>query len=185
MLVVRIENFISNEESLVLSNWILKNKDQDFFQEANMGGNRKTTRYTESDKFTFPSEALKIREKIVDAFALTENEKRNLIPPFKQGIVASYAENEDTCYEHLDPVWFDGLDTLHCNIITQAPDQGGEVLVEGEKFVMKEKELFCYRVSKNKHEVLKVDSKKPRLMWIFGFCIVQEQWANIIANFTK
>jgi hypothetical protein len=185
MLVSRISNFISDIESLTLSNWILSNKDKDFFKDANMGGNRKTTRYSDANKFTFPPEALKIREKIINTFSLTENEKRSLIPPFKQGIVASYAENEDTCFEHLDPVWFDGLDTLHCNIITQSPEKGGEVIIDGQEFIMKERELFCYRVSKNKHQVLKVDSKKPRLMWIFGFCILPEQWERNIVSLSE
>ena len=83
MLVSRISNFISDIESLTLSNWILSNKDKDFFKDANMGGNRETSRYSDANKYTFPPEALKIREKIINTFSLTENEKRSLIPPFK------------------------------------------------------------------------------------------------------
>jgi hypothetical protein len=49
---------------------------------------------------------------------------------------------------------------------------------------MVERELFCYRVSKIEHEVLKINTKKPRVMWVFGFCISEERWKQII-DFNK
>ena len=177
--VFRIKNFISKESSKILSNWTLNNSDKFFFKNANMGGNRKTTRYSTNENFSYPNEALKIRKKIINRFNLQENEKHAIYPPFKNGIVASFAENNDTCYSHKDPIWIENYETLHCNIVTQAPEQGGELVINGEKYIMKEKELFCYRVSKNNHEVLQIKSKKPRLMWIFGFCVNEQQWKNI------
>jgi len=181
MNVYRIENFISKKDSKILSKWILDNSHKSFFKSANMGGNRKTTRYSTDENFLYPKEVLDIRKKIIDKLNLQENEIKNIYPPFKDGIVASYAEDNDTCYEHTDPVWVEGYETLHCNIITQAPDQGGEVVINKNKYIMKENELFCYRVSKSSHKVLEVKSKKPRLMWIFGFCVNEEQW-NYIKN---
>ena len=177
--VVRIDNFISKENSKILSNWILDNSHKSFFKNANMGGNRKTTRYSTDENFSYPEEALNVRKKIIDTFNLNKNEMDNIYPPFKNGIVASFAENNDTCYEHIDPVWVENYETLHCNIITQAPDQGGEVVINKNKNIMKENELFCYRVSKSSHEVLEIKSKKPRLMWVFGFCVNEEQWKYI------
>jgi len=144
-----------------------------------MRGNRKTTRYSTDEDFTYPNESLEIRKKIIDKFNLQENEKHAIYPPFKNGILASYAEDNDTCYLHKDPIWVENYETLHCNIITQAPEQGGELVINEEKYIMEENELFCYRVSKNNHEVLKIKSKKPRLMWIFGFCVNEQQWNNI------
>ena len=177
--VVRIDNFISKENSKILSNWILDNSHKSFFKNANMGGNRKTTRYSTDENFSYPEEALNVRKKIIDTFNLNKNEMDNIYPPFKNGIVASFAEDNDTCYEHIDPVWVENYETLHCNIITQAPDQGGELIINKNKYIMKENELFCYQVSKNNHEVLKIKSKKPRLMWVFGFCVNKEQWKNV------
>ena len=176
--VVRLNNFISEEDSKILSNWILNNSHKSFFKNANMGGNRKTTRYRD-ENFSYPKEALNIRKKIINKFNLQENEIHSIYPPFKDGIVASFAEDNDTCYEHIDPVWVENYETLHCNIITQAPDQGGELIINKNKYIMKENELFCYQVSKNNHEVLKIKSKKPRLMWVFGFCVNKEQWKNV------
>ena len=189
MRVLRIENFITSKESKILSEWILENINQEFFQNAKAGigsmkGNpdptRKTTRYSDHISFEYPKEALEIRKKIINLFDLSENEEKKLIPPFKDGIVASYAKKEDTLWEHIDPAWFDGLDTLHCNILTQAPEKGGEVIIEEKKYNMKENELFCYRVSKHKHEVLKVEGERPRLMWVFGFCINENQWRKVV-----
>jgi len=177
--VIRINNFISKEDSKILSNWILNNCHKFFFKDANMGGNRKATRYSTNENFLFPKEALYIRKKIIDKFNLQENEKNNIFPPFKDGIVASFAVNNDTCHEHVDPVWVENYETLHCNIITQAPEQGGEVVINKKKYTMKENELFCYRVSKSSHEVLQVKSEKPRLMWVFGFCVNEQQWNYI------
>jgi len=177
--VVRVNNFISKEDSKILSNWILNNSHKFFFKDANMGGNRKTTRYGADENFSYPKEALDIRKKIINKFNLQENEIHNIYPPFKDGIVASFAEDNDTCYEHKDPAWINGYETLHCNIITQAPEEGGELVINTNKYTMKENELFCYRVSKHNHEVLKIKSKKPRLMWIFGFCINEKQWNHI------
>ena len=64
MEVVRIENFISKKESKILSNWILNNSHQPFFKNANMGGNRKTTRYSTNENFFYPEESLNIRKNI-------------------------------------------------------------------------------------------------------------------------
>lgn len=180
MKVVKIPNFISEKESTLLTNWVLTNQDKDFFRYADMGGIRKTTRFSTDKHFDYPEESLEIRKQIISKFNLEENEKKNLYPPFKNGIVASCAYDTDTCYEHIDPQWQEGLDTLHCNIITQAPDKGGEVIVGGQKHHMVERELFCYRVSKIEHEVLKISTKKPRVMWVFGFCISEGQWKQII-----
>jgi len=178
--VFRIENFISKEDSSILSNWTLKNSHKSFFKDANMKGNRKTTRYSTDEDFLYPPEALNIRKKIVDVLNLQENEENKIYPPFKDGIVASFAENNDTCFLHKDPIWVEGYETLHCNIITQAPEKGGELVINNHKYIMKEKELFCYLVSKSSHEVLKIESIRPRLMWVFGFCVNKKQWKNII-----
>jgi len=183
--VVRIENFISKEDSKILSNWILDNHNKPFFKHANMGGNRKTTRFSPNENFSYPQEALDIRKKIINGFNLQENEKNNIYPPFKNGIVASFAPNNDECFSHIDPIWIKNYETLHCNIITQAPEQGGELVFNGKKYIMKENELFCYRVSKGNHEVLKIKSKKPRLMWVFGFCVNEKQWNYINDKINK
>ena len=43
-----IKNFILLKDCDYLSNWIIDNKDKDFFKNANMGGNRYTTRFSKT-----------------------------------------------------------------------------------------------------------------------------------------
>jgi hypothetical protein len=175
---VRIKNFISDEEVKVLSEWILDNHNEPYFKEANMGGSRKTTRYSSEEDFEYPNEVHEIRKRIIKLFKLERNEALYYIPPFKDGAVASYAPPGDTCYAHKDPMWHEGFHTVHCNIICQAPDAGGLLSLEGTEYEMKEKELFCYIVSEQEHGVTEVIGTKARLMWVFGFCVTTKQLQN-------
>lgn len=179
MNLLRFPDFISNNESQELSNWVLNNKEKDFFNDANMGGVRLTTRYSNHDSFEYPSIALSIRKKIVNLLDLHEEECNGIYPPFKDGVVASCALPGDTCYEHIDPVWHQGFNTMHCNVITQTPNSGGDLILNGAMEPMKEKELVCYLVSKTPHSTTLIEGTKERIMWIFGFCIDYDKWDTL------
>ena len=56
MNVYRIEHIITKKDSKILSKWILDNSYKSFFKSANMGGNRKTTRYSTDENFIYPKE---------------------------------------------------------------------------------------------------------------------------------
>lgn len=174
-MILRIPNFIDATEQKVLVDWINANKDSDIFCDANMGGSRRTTRYTDADKLNFPVEAFNIRKRIIERLKL-EHDAFGIAPKFAHGMVASYAPVGDACYAHRDPVWYKGYVTLHCNILIQAPEDGGDVIVNDIPEKMHENELFCYRVSEDLHGVTEVLGTKPRLLWIFGFCIEQNEW---------
>lgn len=176
MNLIRIPNFVSCKDGQEMSKWILSNKEKSFFHDANMGGLRVTTRYADHDNFEYPDTVLNVRKNIVAMFELHEEELFNFYPPFKNGVVASCAFPGDTCYEHLDPVWHDGFHTLHCNVVTQAPEKGGDLLLGGVLEPMKELELCCYLVSKTPHSTTLVEGNKERLMWVFGFCIDDDKW---------
>lgn len=179
MSVVRIPEFITADEANTLTNWILQNHNQPYFLDANMGGTRKTTRYSPENNFQYPEVALKVRQRVVDLLGVQEHDKAGIRPPFKDGIVASYAPLGDACYEHIDPVWVSGFHTLHCNVLSQAPDAGGIVTVDGEPHEMRERELFCYLVSRDKHEINEVLGDKARCMWVFGFCVLDNHWERL------
>jgi hypothetical protein len=162
-----IPNFVSYNECAELTSWI--NSNHHNFVNANMGGNRKTTRYIDDD-IDFPKTALEIRERLKNHLDLEDM----IRPPFTKGMVASYAEPGDTCYEHTDPIWFEGHHTLHCNVIVQKPEGGGNVVIEGQEFDMPEGNIICYYVSDLKHSVTEVIGSKNRLMWIFAFCVEKD-----------
>jgi hypothetical protein len=162
-----IPNFVSSSECTELSSWITHNHHN--FVDANMNGIRKTTRYLNEDT-EFPQIALEIRERLKNYLDLEDMIK----PPFTKGMVASYAEPGDTCYEHTDPVWCENHYTMHCNVIVQKPEGGGNVTIEGKEFNMPEGDIICYYVSDLKHSVTEVIGSKNRLMWIFAFCVEKD-----------
>jgi len=156
--------------------WIASNVDSGCVQAARMGGNRVTTRFTDKARFDFPVAAHRVRARVsaVLGFGLEPT------PAFKDGMVASYASPGDTCYSHKDPVWHGGFYTVHCNVILSAPEEGGELVVEGEQYNMPEGKFICYPVSEVVHETLLVKGNKPRLMWVFGFCVPPEQYRKTV-----
>jgi hypothetical protein len=162
-----ISNFISSNECAELSSWIINNHHN--FVDANMNGIRKTTRYL-NEGTEFPQIALEIRGRLKNHLNLEDM----IRPPFTNGMVASYAEPGDTCYEHTDPVWCENHHTMHCNVIVQKPEGGGNVTIEGKEFDMPEGDIICYYVSDLKHSVTEVIGSKNRLMWIFAFCVEKD-----------
>lgn len=181
--ILRFSNFITSEETKKLSNWILENKQKKFFQDAGMHGKRITTRYSTHTDFEYPKIVKDIRKRIVDLMGLYEEENANIYPPFKDGVVASCAFPGDTCYQHIDPVWHKGFHTMHCNVITQSPESGGDLILNGVVEPMQEKELVCYLVSNSPHKTNLVEGTKERLMWVFGFCIKNETWNDAIQKY--
>lgn len=166
-----LPNFLASAECNELASWIMDNHD--IFTDANMKGRRKTTRYL-TDAPKFPHVATQVRNRIKQYLELEDMVR----PPFIDGMVASYAEPGDTCYEHIDPEWHEGHHTLHCNVIVQKPKSGGNVVIEGQEYDMPQGDIICYYVSDLKHSVTEVIGEVPRLMWIFGFCVEKENHAQ-------
>lgn len=179
MNVVRVQNFITAKEAQVLTDWVLQNHNEPYFLNANMGGTRKTTRFSSEVNFDYPADVIAIRKRVVKLLGEPEAEKFGVRPPFKDGAVASYAPPGDTCFEHKDPEWVAGFHTLHCNVLSQVPEGGGVVVIEGVPQEMLERELFCYLVSRDRHEITEVLGKNARVMWVFGFCVLDADWENL------
>lgn len=161
-----VRSFLDKEEAAALSEWINNKHRQPFFSDAGMGGARRTTRYSYTG-FEFPPTSFAVRDRLQKVFA----EFGGFAAPFKDGMVASCAYPGDTCRKHTDPAWERGHITVHCNVIVSAPDAGGEAVIGGKTFAMPERDLLCYPVSMLPHETLRVDGSRPRLMWVFGFCL--------------
>ena len=64
MNVVRVPDFVTLGEAQVLTDWVLRNHDKPHFLDANMGGSRKTTRYSTEVNFDYPAEAIAIRQRV-------------------------------------------------------------------------------------------------------------------------
>jgi hypothetical protein len=166
------KKFLVEKDCDILSNWILENKEKNFFKDANMGGKRCTTRY--SNDFLFPKKAYEIQNKIIEILKL----HNFLLPDFKDGMVASYAEIGDTCYQHKDPIWKNNTETLHCNIKLSS-NEGGDPIIENEKIDLEKGDMWIYPVSKILHGSSLVTGTVSRTVWIFGFCITQEDYDRL------
>lgn len=168
------KNFLPEKQCNILSGWILENKDKSFFKDAKMNGIRLTTRYSNDNDFIFPKESYKIKEKIINKLKI----KNFYLPDFKDGMVASYALPGDTCYNHKDPVWKNNTKTLHCNI-KLTDSTGGNPIIENKKINLKKGDMWIYPVSDVIHGSDLVTGTIPRTMWVFGFCITQEDYDRL------
>jgi|TARA_E500000318_G_C3518334_1_gene195308 hypothetical protein len=159
-----LKSFIDNNYCNILSNWILNKKDTDLFQDANMKGNRLTTRYTKKD-VVYPQEAFEIRNKIINHLDL----KYFKYAPFTYGMYASVASKGDTCYLHKDARHFDNHHTIHCNLKLNNTE-GGDVLVEDKTYSVEKGDLWMYPVSEINHGTNLLTSDN-RLIWVYSFCL--------------
>jgi len=166
------KNFLNTEDCDYLSDWIINNKNNNFFKDAGMGGIRLTTRY--SNDFIFPKKSYEIKEKIIDKLNITGFS----FPNYKDGMVASYAAPGDTCKQHKDPIWKENTVTLHCNI-KLSESTGGNPIIEDEKINLKKEDMWIYPVSNVSHGSDLVTGTTPRTMWIFGFCITHEDYDRL------
>lgn len=141
-----------------------------------MRGNRKTTRY--SNEHQHPDLAICIRKKLANILSFPIEPK----PGYKDGIVASYAMTGDTCFSHCDPVWHDHLITVHCNVIVKEPENGGDLVVNGDKYEMPLNQFICYPVSELAHETTAIFGNSPRVMWVFGFCVEKDNYLTAMEN---
>lgn len=162
--MIILKSFIDNSYCNTLSDWILNKEGTDLFQDANMKGNRLTTRYTKKD-IIYPQEAFEIRNKIVNHL----NFKYFKYAPFTYGMYASIAHKGDTCYLHKDPRHFDNHRTVHCNLKLNDAE-GGDVLVEDKTYDVEKGDLWVYPVSEKEHGSNALISDK-RLIWVYGFCL--------------
>ena len=168
-----IKDFISKEEQDDLVQWTMNNKNNPkLFKDANMEGNRITTRYSED--FSFPDITYKIQKRIISKLKLKDFK----LPKYHHGIVASYAGDNDTVYEHLDPQWYPPHETLHCNLMLQKPFEGGKPFIDKTNIDLDERDLWCYYVSKTPHGSSRIKGSRPRLMYVFGFSIDFKELEN-------
>ena len=88
-----IKNFVSQEEQTNLIHWIINNKNSSWlFKDANMKGNRVTTRY--SKDFSFPEVAYSIQKRIINQLKFKDFK----LPKYHHGIVASCAGENDSVF---------------------------------------------------------------------------------------
>jgi hypothetical protein len=53
----------------------------------------------------------------------------------------------------------------------QKPLEGGKPTINKKSISINEKDLWCYYVSKVSHGSSKIMGNRPRLIYVFGFCV--------------
>lgn len=115
----------------------------------------------------YPKEVLDISNKIrefcgIDQYPIIEGHGKN-------GAVVSVTFNGGDTYEHNDPRSECGLyATYRCNVLTQKPNFGGVLFVNGKEIQLEEGDLHCYFASEVKHYVTTTTGDIPRILWMFG-----------------
>ena len=153
------KDFINKKEVDDLCHWIDNNKQN--FEDANMGGNRITSRFI--DTMQYPQVAYIIKDRI---------EEELNIKDFNY-MAASCAYPEDHCYLHKDPKK-QNYDTLHCNLFL-SDIEGGQAYIqktptEEDIIPFTKGSMMCYYVSKVYHGS-KILKKGERKMWVYSFSI--------------
>lgn len=174
-----IKGFLNAEECAVLNAWSeqgVKNKWLD------LGRDRENHKYTSrlttrmyGDRFETPEIVFSIIERIRDLLGLPDAPV--IEGHGRDGFVVSYTYPGGDIYPHIDPPP-QTLSALRCNIVSQAPDDGGELWVADQRVVVGAGDLHCYLVTENTHYVTEVKGQTPRILWMFGFCVSPVDWES-------
>lgn len=179
MLVKIIKNFLFDEEVCELNKWALNNYHGPFFvppKEMDSGyAKYRPTRLTTrgfgltNAPLQYPNGAYQIQKKIKDLF---EIEDCLYPPPYFDGIVCGVGLRGGYIDTHIDPIFYDGTETVHCIFKTQKPDSGGNTIIEDlELNEIAERDMLVCVVSKQKHGASRIVGNKPRVLWYYGFCL--------------
>lgn len=182
-----IENFLSDEEVGELNGWALSNYRGPFFvppteMDSGYAKYRPTRLTTRGFGLTnapleYPDASYQIQKRIKDLFQI---ENHLYPPPYFNGIVSGVGLRGGYIDIHMDPIFYDGTETLHCIFKTQKPESGGNTIVEGLEYdKISENDMLMCVVSKQKHGASRIVGNKPRVLWYFGFCIDNEKIKEI------
>lgn len=170
--------FLDQSNCLLMNQWVeegVKNKWLDAGLIPGQGWiaeKRKTTRFY-GDRFDYPEIVYKVFNQITDFLGVHDLEK-SVFGGGKNGVVVSCIYPGGDVHLHTDPLE-NGKEVLRCNVMTQAPDDGGELFINDEKINIGVGDLHCYLPSCNPHYVTEVKGNTPRILWMFGYqCSLEE-----------
>lgn len=200
-LVKAFKDFITEDEKNLLNNWTLLNYKKDYFIDPKMDSRglektKLTTRFanpiitygnpflndninlvvSSNPNFTYPNIAYDIQKRIILTFDFWNF---GLSPVGKDGIITEISFSGGTVHPHTDPVWVEGTDTVHCNLITQKPESGGITYIEDESWEINERDLLMYIVSSAEHCVDEIIGNKERILWVFSFMLSKKDTQRV------
>jgi hypothetical protein len=204
-LVKAFKDFITEEERDILNEWTLSNYKNDYFIDPKMDSRglektKLTTRFANplvnygnplldsssfdhinfvvsfNPNFNYPDFVYELQKRIALTF---DFEDFGLSPVGKEGIITEISFTGGTIYPHIDPSWFEGTYTVHCNFITQKPKSGGVTYIQGEPWKVNDTDLLMYIVSEAEHSVDEIVGDKERILWVFSFMLSEKDTKRI------
>lgn len=195
-LVKIVKNFITDDEVKVLNQWTLNHYKKPYFMDPKMNHDDEQTRFTtrhaygrieeyQDYKVEYPKEVYDIQKRLISYLKV----KKNIITPwpfFTDGVATEIAFPPGSCGKHTDQVYGPYTYTLHCNFVTQKPENGGITYIEDIPYQFDEKDMIMYITSHLDHEVTEISGDTPRILWVYGFCVNLLEMNNIfnISSFT-
>lgn len=171
--------FLTTAECGLLNAWALDGVKNGWLDVGISRGHTTQKRLTSrmcGPKFTTPPEILAISQKIRKYAGVVSSPL--VLGHGKDGIVVSCTFDGGDVYAHRDPRCFSGLATLRCNVLTQKPQNGGDLYLGDTKVDLEEGDLHCYLASEHTHSVTKVQGPVPRVLWMFGASVQAKSWDN-------
>lgn len=170
-------NFLTPEECAALNEWANQGiacgwLDTGVSREQNT--QKRLTSRMYGDRFETPEIAQRVSKKTrahagVANHPLIEGHGRD-------GVVVSCTFDGGDTYEHQDPRAANGLATLRCNVMTQKPESGGVLYLEGKPVLLEVGDLHCYLASEHLHYVDQTFGGIPRILWMFGAHVLADDW---------
>jgi hypothetical protein len=176
-------NFITLEECFLLNSWVYEGVDKKWLDNGvckNVITNKRLTSRFYGNRFEYPQKIMDIAKKVRSFVGVSNYPIIN--GHGKNGVVVSYTKPGGDVYKHQDPKER-GMSALRCNIITQAAEEGAELFVGGNKVDVKSGDLHCYLASDFEHYVTEVKGNTPRILWMFGAYVPQEDWENGVIKY--
>lgn len=182
--VLLLKDFLSPQECDELNAWSdlgVQNGWLSFGHNTSTGdktyAERLTTRGYES-MFEFPALAHEISARITERLGLSGFKKSDNGNEF--GIVNAVMVPGGSVITHLDPKEVNGMShVFRCNVVTRAAEQGGELIIGGNKIPLKVGDLHCYPVTLYPHSVTAVEGATSRVLWMFGYQMSEEEFLQL------
>ena len=162
--VTVIRNFISKEECDELNKWTTQNENKEFFKTGKEAENRKTTRYSNSIEFNYPTLILEKFQNFKKEFGI---ENLNNIEQGKNGIINAISYGNSELILHTDPQ-YNKAQSFHITIQTSKAESGGDLIADGIVYEVDEGDAICFFASSIKHCTNPTSGNKPRIVWILG-----------------
>lgn len=174
-----IKNFLSTDECATLNAWALQGVERKWldigFHEGGQVYDLRLTTRMYGDRFETPDLVHFIFDRIREFLSLPD---APIIEGHgKDGVVVSLTYPGGSTHAHHDPRP-QSFSALRCNVVTQAPDDGGELWVAGKHIPVGVGDLHCYLVTEHSHRVTEVKGHTPRIVWMFGLCVPASDWES-------